>query len=168
MKVNNFDVLKQMAAENQDIRLASTENITNMKMVKAGTQITIGVPGNIIGAIYHGDLSACLMLFDSKQFAKMKARLESAPDELDAQIAQVGLRSSILTFVSVYDTLPALPDNHIEASEDVIVAIIGPEGIERWDRACLCASRDKWAKDGILLNWQPTHWLPLPQPPQMR
>lgn len=73
--VSNFDVLKKMSADNLDIRIAPIGNVLNMKAVKAGTQITIGVQGNMIGAILSGELIGCLMLYDKKQFDETKALL---------------------------------------------------------------------------------------------
>lgn len=72
--VNNFDVLKKMSADNKDIRLGT--DVTFMKKVKAGTQVTVGIAGDVIGSIYHGDLSVCLILFDKQQFNETKAELE--------------------------------------------------------------------------------------------
>jgi hypothetical protein len=57
MSVNNFDVLKRMSADGCDIRLASGNNILNMKKVKAGTQITIGVEGDVLNAIFRNELT---------------------------------------------------------------------------------------------------------------
>lgn len=76
-KVNNFDVLKKMADENLDIRLAPSSDITNMKKVKAGTQITIGFAGDVITPIFLGQLVGCLLLYDKKQFDELKAKMEA-------------------------------------------------------------------------------------------
>ena len=75
MTVNNFDVLKRMSAENKDIRLGT--DLLNMKAVKAGSQITMGVPGNVLGALMFGELRACLVLFNVKQFDEVKSAMES-------------------------------------------------------------------------------------------
>jgi hypothetical protein len=75
MTVNNFDVLKRMAAENLDIRLGT--DVLNMKTVKAGTQITMGIGGNVLTPIFVGELNACLILFNKKQFNELKAKMES-------------------------------------------------------------------------------------------
>jgi hypothetical protein len=68
--VNNFDVLKRMAAENKDIRL-------NMKAVKAGSQITMGIAGNVLSQLMFGELNACLILWDKKQFNELKTAMEA-------------------------------------------------------------------------------------------
>lgn len=78
-KVNNFDVLKRMSIENKDIRLANTSNIIRMDYTKAGTKITIGVEGNVIFRISNGELNACLLLFDAKQFDETKQAMENEP-----------------------------------------------------------------------------------------
>lgn len=76
-RVNNFDVLKQMATDNLDIRMSPGGNIINMKKVKAGTEITIGVEGNVVTPILVGDLVGCMLLYNKKQFDEIKAKLEA-------------------------------------------------------------------------------------------
>lgn len=73
--INNFDVLKRMGQENLDIRLSPSENIVSVTKVKAGTNLTIGVTGDQVGAIASGDLCVCLLLFDRKQFAETKLKI---------------------------------------------------------------------------------------------
>lgn len=88
MSVNNFDVLKEMGKRSMNIQLAPLGNITNMRMVKAGTQITIGVAGNVIGSITLGEFVGGLILADKAQFEQIKAELEAAiqsPVNSDAQ-----------------------------------------------------------------------------------
>jgi hypothetical protein len=75
-KINSFDVLKRMSAENLDIRMAPNSNITLLKKVKAGTQVTIGVQGDVIAAIYTGELIGCFLLWNKKQFDETKAKME--------------------------------------------------------------------------------------------
>jgi len=77
MTVNNFDVLKRMAAENKDIRLGV--DVLNMKKVKAGTQLTMGIAGDVITPIFLGELNCCLVIFNKKQFDELKAAMESEP-----------------------------------------------------------------------------------------
>lgn len=76
MTVSNFDVLKRMSAENRDIRLADFENLVHMQKTKAGTQVTIGVQGDVIPAITTGRLVGCLLLWDKAQFEAVKAAME--------------------------------------------------------------------------------------------
>ncbi len=73
--VNNFDVLKRMSADNKDIRMST--DILNMKAVKAGSQITIGIAGNVLDKVMFGELKAYLILFDKKQFNETKDRMEA-------------------------------------------------------------------------------------------
>ena len=74
--VNNFDVLKRMGAENKDIRMSPSSNFLRMQTVKAGTQITVGVQGDVVGALYSGELVGCLLLFNKKQFDELKKKME--------------------------------------------------------------------------------------------
>ena len=74
-KINNFDVLKRMSTENMDIRVGT--DVINLKAVKAGTQITMGAPGNVVTPIFLGELNACLLLFNKKQFDELKAKMEA-------------------------------------------------------------------------------------------
>lgn len=75
-KVNNFDVLKRMAAENKDIRLCST--VTDMNYnAKSGTKVTVGVPGNVCFDINSGKLNAVLLVFDIGQFNELKKAMEA-------------------------------------------------------------------------------------------
>ena len=74
--VNSFDVLKRMSAENMDIRLAPSKNVIRMQKVNAGTQITIGVEGDVISGILNNELNACLLIFSMKQFDETKKKME--------------------------------------------------------------------------------------------
>lgn len=78
MKVNNFDVLKRMGEENLDVRLAPLDNITNLRKVNAGTQITIGVAGDLVAAIgIEGKFVGGLILADKKQFEAIRLKMEA-------------------------------------------------------------------------------------------
>lgn len=77
MGVNGFDVLKKMSADNKKIMLATADNILRMSKVKAGTQITIGVSGDVLNQIYRGEMNCSFILFDSQQFKETKAELEA-------------------------------------------------------------------------------------------
>ena len=76
MTVSNFDVLKRMSAENLDIRLSTSENILRMNKAKAGTQITFGVSGDVLNAIYRNELHCCLLIWNKQQFIDTKAKIE--------------------------------------------------------------------------------------------
>lgn len=75
MSVNNFDVLKRMAAENKNIQLCTTVTDMNYNH-KVGTKVSVGVPGNVCFDIEGGKLSACLLLFDKSQFDELKTLME--------------------------------------------------------------------------------------------
>ena len=82
MSVNNFDVMKAMGEANKDIRLAPLGNIVRLRKVKAGTQITIGFQGDVVGAIYAGRFVGGLILADKCQFDETKRELEEgSPNE---------------------------------------------------------------------------------------
>ena len=79
--VNNFDVLKAMCARNLDIHIAPLSNITNLKKVKAGTQVTIGVGGDWVAKLgleqaYVGGL----LLANKEQFDELKRSEETQAD----------------------------------------------------------------------------------------
>lgn len=73
--VNNFDVLKKMSADNLDIRLGT--DFLGGKTNRQGCRIEIGIAGNPLGELLAGDLRACLILFNKKQFDETKAKLET-------------------------------------------------------------------------------------------
>ena len=77
MSINNFDVMKRMSDEDQDIRLAGLGNIISMKKVKAGTQITLGVQGDVLNQIATGVFGGCFLLYDWKQFQETRAKMEA-------------------------------------------------------------------------------------------
>jgi hypothetical protein len=77
MKVNNFDVLKKMSADNLDIRMAPDILGANYSH-KTGTKVTVGVPGNICFEIMSGELVGCLLLWNKKQFEETKKALENS------------------------------------------------------------------------------------------
>lgn len=74
MPVSNFDVLKKMAADNLDIRIAT--DMLNAQMTKKGTQVTFGVGGDVIASLMTDKLCCCLLLWDREQFNKVKKELE--------------------------------------------------------------------------------------------
>lgn len=77
-RVSSFDILKRMSEDNLDIRLATSENIRNMNAVHKGkdTDITIGVSGNVIGAILNNELHVCLLIWNKEQYRATKAKIE--------------------------------------------------------------------------------------------
>ena len=87
-KISSFDVLKRMSEENLDIRLATSENLTNMNAVHKGkdTNITIGVAGNVIGAVMNNELHMCLLLWNKEQYRATKAKIEEERHHRDSSI----------------------------------------------------------------------------------
>ena len=88
--VNNFNVMREMGKRNLDIRLSPISNILRMRKVKAGTQITIGVAGDVITPITSGEMVGALILCDKKQFDRVKAELEREMDNAQANTDQRG------------------------------------------------------------------------------
>ena len=80
-KISSFDVLKVMSERDMDIRLAPLENIAELKKVKAGTEVTIGVEGDLVGAIFNGKFVGGLILADRDQFQRVKQELTGADIE---------------------------------------------------------------------------------------
>lgn len=67
-----------MSIDDLDIRLATSENLLNMKLVKAGTQLTFGVSGDVLNRIYRNELHCCLLIWNKQQFADLKKEMEAA------------------------------------------------------------------------------------------
>ena len=76
-EVGHFDICKAMAVEGQDIRVAPLENVVRLRKVKAGTQVTIGVEGDLVADIWKGKFVGGLLLIDREQYFAMKRELES-------------------------------------------------------------------------------------------
>jgi hypothetical protein len=77
-KISSFDVLKRMSEDDLDIRLAASDNLRSMNLVHKGkdTDITIGVTGNVIGAIITNELHICLLIWNKEQYRATKAKIE--------------------------------------------------------------------------------------------
>jgi hypothetical protein len=77
-RVNTFDVMKAMSAENQDIRMAPLDNVSNLRKVKGGTLVTIGVEGDVVAAIgLEGRFVGGLILCNREQYRATEERLRS-------------------------------------------------------------------------------------------
>lgn len=93
--INNFEVLKVMGERNLDVRLAPLGNIVSLNKVRAGTNVTIGVPGDLVGALAVEDLFVGgLILANRKQFEEVRRELEKQPTrkskaEIEAEIAKL-------------------------------------------------------------------------------
>lgn len=77
MAVNNFDVMKLMGERNLDIQLAPLGNVLRVHKVKAGTQVTIGVGGDVVAGIADGRFVGGLILADQEQFHRLKQEMEA-------------------------------------------------------------------------------------------
>jgi len=78
--INNFDVLKRMSAENKDIRLCTTITELNYSAKKGGTEVSVGVPGNVCFEFDSGKVTAFLLVYDVKQFNEMKAQMAASQE----------------------------------------------------------------------------------------
>lgn len=78
MSVNNFDVLRAMGDAEQDIRVAPLSNVIYMQRTKKGTQITIGVDGDVVAGLAKGRFVGGLILADKEQFEAMRRALEGS------------------------------------------------------------------------------------------
>ena len=79
MSVNNFDVLKEMGVRDMKVGLSPLDNIVNLKKVKHGTQVTIGVAGDLVAAlgIEHKFVGG-LILADKDEFNALKSEMQKA------------------------------------------------------------------------------------------
>jgi hypothetical protein len=80
---NNFDVMKAMCAANRKIQIAPLGNILRMRKTKRGTEVTIGVSGDIIMELMAGDYVGGLILCD-------KAEFEETAQAIEVKVAPVG------------------------------------------------------------------------------
>ena len=75
MEINNFDVLKRMAAENKSIQLCTTITQMNYWAKRGGTEVSVGVPGNICFEMESGRMTAFLLLYSVREFNELKAQM---------------------------------------------------------------------------------------------
>ena len=74
-----FDICKEMAKRGLDIRMSMLENVTNVSYSKRckGTDVTIGVDGNLVAAIgLDNQFVGGLLLCDRKQYFEIAKELE--------------------------------------------------------------------------------------------
>ena len=81
MKIGTFDVLKVMCERNMDIRLSTLDNVTYLRKVKAGTQITIGFGGDVVAGVAKGQFIGGMLLVDKEQFNALKRELEALAEQ---------------------------------------------------------------------------------------
>lgn len=77
MKPNNFDVLRVMGERNLDIRLSPLDNVIRLLKVRAGTQVTIGIAGDVVAAFAKSEFCGGLILANKKQFDEVREELEA-------------------------------------------------------------------------------------------
>lgn len=76
VKVNHFDVIRVMAE--RDLEIMFGPDILQMNKVKAGTQVTVGLPGDLVFRIADGQLRGGLMLWNKEQFDAITEELQLA------------------------------------------------------------------------------------------
>ncbi len=76
MKVNNFDVLKEMGQRNLDMRLFPIENLVAAKLHSLGGQVTWGVNREtILDMLANKKFCGGLILADKEQFDALAKEL---------------------------------------------------------------------------------------------
>lgn len=75
-----FDILKVMCERNLDVRLSTLDNVSEMRKVKGGTKVSIGITGDVIKDVYFGKLVGGLLLANKEQFKQVKKELEGAAE----------------------------------------------------------------------------------------
>jgi hypothetical protein len=74
--VGSFDVLKRLAdMGDNDLRLAPMSEVISARKVKLGTQVTIGVGGDIVGSLAAGELVGGFLFCSKKRFEEVRAQL---------------------------------------------------------------------------------------------
>lgn len=65
---SHFDICKLMCERDLDIQMAPMSNISHLQKIKAGTKVTIGIAGDMVGAIAKGDYCGGLILCNTEQY----------------------------------------------------------------------------------------------------
>ena len=86
MAINNFDVLKRMAAENTSIQLCTTVTQMNYSAKKGGTEVSVGVPGNVCFEMESGRMTAFLLLYNVREFNELKAQMARESSSTESPI----------------------------------------------------------------------------------
>lgn len=83
MKPNGFDVMKRVAEKNDGdaIQLAPLNQMLRAQYGKAGTQITMGVPGNVVAGLLKGEFLGGLILVRKEAWRAAEAELASSTEE---------------------------------------------------------------------------------------
>ena len=98
-KPGHFDICREMARRNMDIRMSLLENVTNVSYSKRtqGTTVSIGVYGNIVAAIgVENKFVGGLLLCDREQYFAIAKELEAATDlaALNKELADAAIRKA--------------------------------------------------------------------------
>lgn len=80
-KVDNFEVLREMANRNLDINLAPITQILRMNKTRFGCEITIGAPAELMQKITLGNYGGGLLAYNVSEFEALKKEMESAQGE---------------------------------------------------------------------------------------
>jgi hypothetical protein len=77
VRISAFEVFARMqATDDQALKLAPLSNVLGVRMVRAGTRVTIGVAGNVIHQILNDEFLGGLLLVDRKRFEEVKSQME--------------------------------------------------------------------------------------------
>lgn len=81
--ISAMDVFKRMVdTDDPKIELSPLgANLLNLKKVKHGTEVTIGVSGDRVGSIYNGKYVGGLILADKQRFEEVKSEMVRAKRE---------------------------------------------------------------------------------------
>ena len=126
MSVNNFDVLKEMGVRDMKVGLSPLDNIVNLKKVKHGTQVTIGVAGDLVAAlgIEHKFVGG-LILADKDEFNALKSEMQKSSlvktrHEIESEI------EALAPIAKDYDTEKASNDTCLAAgARDALRWLLG-------------------------------------------
>lgn len=74
----HFEICREMARRNLDIRLALLDNVIQMTAANKGrdTNVTIGVRGNVIHAIFNNKFVGGLLLCNREQYFAIEKELK--------------------------------------------------------------------------------------------
>lgn len=79
VKAGHFDICTQMVLDGLDLQRVGGENILTLNKVKAGTNITVGFPGDLVSAIgIEEKYLFCALVMDRNQYFATQKRLEQA------------------------------------------------------------------------------------------
>lgn len=74
---DNWAILREMSLRDMNIGLAPLGNVVQVQLTKAGTQVTIGWPGDIVAKLARGEFLGGLILADAEQYAQIRKELEN-------------------------------------------------------------------------------------------